>query len=67
MGAALDDMATDREIDREQKRVAAAISEARRAAFDEAIKIIMALTEPGEGAPASYFAHALERARFGAQ
>ncbi len=63
MGAALDDSATDREIDREQKRVTAAISAARRRAFDDAIEIIMNLTEPGELAPASYFTEALRRAR----
>ncbi len=38
MGAALDDMATDREIDREHKRVAAAISEARKEGMEWAAR-----------------------------
>ncbi len=36
---------------------------ARRLAFDEAVEIILALTEPGERAPAGHFASALKRAR----
>ncbi len=34
----------------------------RRDAMGDAVKIIMSLTEPGERAPAGYFASALERA-----
>ena len=40
-----------------------AIAQARLKALDEAVKIIMSITEPGEMAPASYFAQALEDAR----
>ncbi len=37
------------------------LAQARRRALDEAVKIIMSATEPGERAPASYFAQALEK------
>ncbi len=39
MGAALDDRATDREIDREHKRVMAAVSEARKEGMERAAGI----------------------------
>ncbi len=39
------------------------VAKIRRDAIGDAVKIIMSLTEPGERAPASYFAAALERAK----